>query len=117
MDNGIHELILQQPDRHGVDDLVEYIYRVMESTPESEPTRYLMDNSCVTAPPLTYLANRIREVDRNRSATRAPGAVAVLYDGMMGEIANTLLLVAMKNQIHFFKPSQRDKAIEWLLTE
>jgi hypothetical protein len=34
---------------------------------------------------------------------------------MMGTLANSVLAVTVKNRFRFFKPADRDAAMEWLL--
>jgi len=113
-DDNIHEFIIHESSRLAVDQMVEYISEVMEKTSDDEAPLYLIDNSQVAAVPLKYLAQRIREVNHNRPRERKPGHIAILYEGIIGDVANILLRSAMINKFRFFAPAKRDEAIEWL---
>lgn len=116
LDNGIHEFIFTESSRDAVDELAAYIRNILDTTPADAPTTcYMVDNSQVDVIPLTYVRVRVKELDDYRPPGRAPGRLAVLYEGMMGTLANSVLAVTVKNRFRFFKPSDRDAAMEWLL--
>lgn len=113
-ENNIHEFIIHESSRIAVDQMVGYIYKILEETSDEQSPLYLIDNSQVDAVPLRYLAQRIKEVNSSRSKDRKPGHIAILYEGIIADVANILLRSAMINKFRFFSPEKRDKAIEWL---
>ena len=118
LDNGIHEFVFTESSREAIDELAGYIRHILDTTLMDAPnTCYLFDNSRVDAVPIPYLRARIKELDAYRPEGRAPGRLAVVYDGFLGNIANSVLSVTMKNRFRFFKPSDRDAAMSWLLQE
>lgn len=116
LDNGIHEFVFTESSREAVDELTDHIKYILDTTPAEAPaTCYLLDNSRVDAIPLSYTRTRIKELDAYRPEERAPGRLAVVYDGFMGSLANSVLAMTMKNRFRFFKPSDREAAQTWLL--
>ena len=118
LDNGIHEFVFTESSRGAVDELADHIKTILDTTPaDAPPTCYLVDNSQAEVVPLIYTRTRIKELDAYRPEGRAPGRLAVVYEGMMGTLANSILALTVKNRIRFFKPSDRDAAMTWLLQE
>ena len=116
LDNGIHEFTFTESSREAVDEFTDHVKRVLDTTPmDAPPTCYLVDNSQVEFVPLTYARVKIKEMDAHRPEGRDPSRVALLYDGFMVYIANSVLAVTLKNRFRFFKPSDRDRAMDWLL--
>ena len=116
MDNGIHELILINPPHAAIDEMVEQVKTVLETTPVEAPlTRYLIDCSRAGSMPLIHLRRRIKELEQFRPEGREPGRVAIVYDGLLERFAIILLTRAVSNRLGFFKPSEREAALQWLL--
>jgi hypothetical protein len=116
LDNGIHEFVFTESSREAVDEFTDHVKRVLDTTPmDAPPTCYLVDNSQVEFVPLTYARVKIKEMDAHRPEGRDPSRVAILYEGFMGHIANSVLAVTLKNRFRFFKPADREAAINWLM--
>ena len=116
LDNGIHELTIIEPSRDAVDEMVNHIDDIMGNSQRGDHgERYLIDNSLSDAPPLSYTTTQIKGINARRPADLPPGCIAILYDGMLVTLANSMLRLAMKNQLCFFQSSQRKQAISWLL--
>lgn len=116
LDNGIHEFVFTESSRAAVDEFTNHVKRVLDETPmDAPPTCYLVDNSKVEFVPLTYSRIKIKEMDSHRPEGRDPSRVALLYDGFMVYIANSVLAVTLKNRFRFFKPADRQNAMSWLL--
>jgi hypothetical protein len=116
LDNGIHELTFYESSRMAVDEMVSHMSNILKTTPEDAPaTCYMVDNSKADVIPINYLRIGIKDLSAQRPSNREPGRLAVIYDGAMGGLVNTVLTLAMKNKFRFFKPEKRDEAIAWLL--
>ena len=116
LENGIHEFVVTESSRETVDELTDYIKHILSTTSlDAPPTRYLIDNSRTDALPIPYLRTRIKELSSYRPKGRAPSTMAIVYDGFLGNIANSVFSLTMKNRYRFFKPSDRQAAQDWLL--
>ena len=116
LDNGIHEFVFTESSRAAVDEFADHIKNIHSITPtDAPPTCYLVDNSRVEAVPLAYVRSRLKDLEGYRPEGRDPSRVALLYDGFMGHIANSVLAVTLRNRFRFFKPADRDAAMDWLL--
>ena len=118
LDNGIHEFVILEPSKAAVNDMVAYIQTILDTTPDdAPPTCYIIDNSRVNALPIKYLRDRVRELNEYRSTTREPGRLAIIYEGIMGSLVHPIISLPLKNSFRFFKPTERDAAMQWLLKE
>ena len=108
-------MTVMESSKAAVDDLMTHIATVLKTTPEDAPlTRYLIISNEVDAPLLGYMRSQVREVASKRPSNREPGRIAVIYDGLLGGLINTMLRFTLNNELRFFKPQERTAAISWL---
>lgn len=114
-ENGIHEFIMLDFSRAGVDAFAEKI-NLMTATalPSSVSAPLLIDSSRGTQP-LNYLVKRMREIQQAYPQPDERGKIAMLHQpNIMVAIVNGMAQVFPKVQVRFFRPDEREQAVRWL---
>lgn len=113
-ENGIHEFVMLEFSRAGVDAFAEKIQAMNAMLPPGTSAPVLVDSSQGTQP-VNYMFTRMRELNRTapKPAKRSrvallhkPGIIATIVDGMMG--------VFPQVRVRIFRPEDRETAIRWL---
>lgn len=115
LENGVHEFVMYEFSRDGVDEFVAAVDRMNQATP-AHLLRYVLIDSTRGTQPLSYLFQRLRELSRSMNMSEQKGArVAVLLQSsvMAGIIGGMMRIFPMINA-RFFSPTDRDAALVWL---
>jgi hypothetical protein len=117
-DNGIHEFVLLEPSKRGVDELVGRINQLYDSTPSNEKLRELIQFRG-GMPPISYAMQRARE-QMARYPSLPSLRVVIMYDtnlfiSFIMPLANILFSRADKINMKYMPTNKRDAAFEWLL--
>ncbi len=113
LDNGIHEFILKDFTRAGVDAFIESIQEMHRNFPIDTPRPVLIDSSGGMHP-ISYLFTRLRTLPHGNSNARSRLAM-VMQSHTLANVVGGLARVFPRLQIRFFKATERDIAIAWLL--
>jgi hypothetical protein len=117
-ENGIHEMVLMEPTRQGVDQLVDHLDRLYSMTPPDQLLREVI-YFCGNLPPISYAMQRARQhVAMHPKLPRI--RAAILYDNslfisMFKPLANLLFSRVNNLNFRYYTSSEYTKAIEWLL--
>ena len=120
LDNGIHEFTWVSPSREAVDVWMEYCDGLYEISPPGSILYYLHIAQSANFPPLSYVVRKARELQLkypNQPKTRS----AILFQSrFFGGMINTLTRMLNKEGVdttRFFSTDERERAIEWLLSD
>jgi hypothetical protein len=116
--NGIHEFILKTAGREACDDLITRLDMLYASTPKDTTLLELFD-ARVGIGSVSYAMKRAAELVRNHpKPPRIRGAMLYRDNLVVSLLAPSVRLLRAANfEIRFFKPNQRDEAINWLLSQ
>jgi hypothetical protein len=113
-ENGIHEFVMLEFSRAGVDAFGEKLHVMNATLPPGTNAPVLVDSSRGTQP-IRYMFNQMRELNRTAPKASArsrvalihkPGVIATMVDGMMG--------IFPQVRVRIFSPEERDTALRWL---
>src|SRR5262245_36132174 len=119
-DNGIHEFALLQPTPRGVDELVNRINTLYDTTPPGQLLRELIEFRG-GLPPISYAMKRARE-QLARYPNMPTIRAVVMYDSnlfisFVMPLANLLFSRFSSITVKYLPTSRREAAIEWLLLD
>jgi hypothetical protein len=117
-DNGIHEFILMEATRRGVDQLVELINQLYDKTTPDE-TVYEIIEFRGGMPPISYAVQRARE-QLARYPKMPKLRAVILYDtdlfiSFIIPLANVIFSRVNNLNVKYYPKSNREAAIAWLL--
>jgi hypothetical protein len=114
LDDQIHEFVVLDFTRAGVDDFVERVAEVMLSPRAGAP--FLVDSQRGTLP-LSYMITRFRALNRTTPKPEKPFKIAIIQQsGFLSAIVQTIVSAFPQARLQFFNASQRDAALVWLKT-
>lgn len=115
LDNGIYSLTINGSSQAAVDEFVSHLDQIYLERKGIPTLYFLLDMSQVRLP-ITYTMHRARELlalHPNRPGTYTAfivrSNVIALLDGLI-----KLVRTQNKDQVRFFKPTDRERAIAWL---
>ncbi len=115
--NGIHEFRLTEASRQGWEGFLGHMSEVIHSRTDSGALLVLLD-STVGTPPLRYITSRSPSWTAE-NPNRPPTHMAILYDdSLLFAFADMVMKGLRRRQdssARFFRSTQRDQAITWLL--
>ncbi|MCU0497772.1 MAG: hypothetical protein MUF87_10505 [Anaerolineae bacterium] len=117
---GIHELKFANHTHTAADAYIEYMtyfIRLYQTKPH-EVLRVLLDESLSGLMPLGYLMPKLRQLVKDYPI-RPPSRTAFLVqNGPIVRVVDTMfqLMKTPREQARYFDPTQREQAIQWLLT-
>lgn len=118
-DNGVHEFRMTEASRHGWDGFLDNISVIIRAQAERQTLFVLLD-STVGTPPLRYITNRSPSWTAEHP-DRPAMHIAILYDDSVLMTFADMVMKGLRRRsdssARFFKGSQRDQAIEWLLED
>jgi hypothetical protein len=116
--NGVQEFVFRTAGREAVDELVMRLDTLYRSTPKDTTLLELFDIR-VGIGSVSYAMKRAAELVRQHpNPPRIRGAM-IYRDGLVVSLLapSVRLLRASNFEIRFFKPTQREEAIQWLLSQ
>jgi hypothetical protein len=115
LDNGIHEFVLLDFSRAGVDTFVEAVEQMNKAIPPGAPRPILVDSSGGVLP-LNYAFSRMRTMSTATATGNTPSKTAILMQpGVMIGIVGGMMRIFPLLRVRFFRPGERQAAIDWLL--
>lgn len=120
LDNGIYEFVFHDADKATVDFFFYALQDILSLTKKTDMARYILDvSNSGRDVSLTPMIQRFRKLEQ-QLPDRARGRTAVLHnpaltytflDGLVRALAPS------RDVTRFFPIENRDKAIEWLLSQ
>ena len=120
LDEGIHEFTWISPSREAVDVWMEYCDGLYGISSTDSTIYYLHIVQTANFPPLSYVVRKARELQQRYPEQPKTRSAILFQSRFFGGMINTL--TKMLNQegldvTRFFGMDERDKAIEWLLSD
>jgi hypothetical protein len=122
-DNGIHECIFVEGSKASVDVLYGHIERNLQQMRPDDLALYLIDGSHIRrTPPIAYIFQRARDFER-RYPVKPRSRFAIIFQASTFMsiidvfVRNMHSFSCQDHQVSFFSESQRDEAVEWLLSQ
>lgn len=116
LDNGIHEFVLLEFSRAGVDDFVSAVEAMNTALPPEIPRPLLVD-SRGGVQPLSYLFARLRSIPQGEGAHGRSRLALLIETGMMVTIISGMVRIFPRLNVRFFQPDQRQAALDWLVSK
>jgi hypothetical protein len=114
LETGVHEFVMLEFSRAGVDAFVAAIERMNAAIPPELPRPILVDSGRGVQP-LSYLFTRLRMVSTGVSGQPGSRLALLLQPGMMVSIVGGMMRIFPQLSVRFFRPDEREAALEWLL--
>lgn len=118
--SGFHEFVFTGEGEAGLDHFFEIIKGLLSGTSGDQIIRYVVDATNTRGQgAMGELVRRFRKLEV-QLGDRAAGRTAILHNGsLLLTLANTFIdtLAPDKDKTRFFDIKERDKAIQWLLSE
>lgn len=116
LDNGIHEFVMLEFSRAGVDAFIAAIGEMNAVVPLGT-SRLLLVDSSGGIQPLSYLFSRLRSTLQTR-ADEIPSPLALILSSylMAGMIGGMMRIFPQLN-LRIFRPDQRQAALDWLVSK
>jgi hypothetical protein len=116
LDNGIHEFVFYQSSRDAVDRLFTQLTEVYDSLPPEQPIEMLFDFRQRDLP-LAYVFSSFHRWQAGRDSHRNARLVILTDASMLMPLVDSFFRSLPTNyvKVRFFKPLQRDAAVDWLL--
>jgi hypothetical protein len=112
LDNDIHEFILFDFTRAGVDDFLAKIDAANHSPNLGAP---MLVDSQRGILPVNYFFTRLRVLNNTSPRPDKPFKTAVIqHSGFLATVVQTLVKAFPQTQVQFFNADERDKALAWL---
>src|SRR5690349_20300471 len=111
LDNGIHEFVMTDFSRAGVDAFIEAL-KHMNTIPLSGVYRPVLVDSGGGVQPMSYMFTRLRTLPPAPARSRFKVAL-LLQSGMVGSIVGTMVRVFPRLNVRLFLPDERETAIDW----
>lgn len=113
LDGGVHEFVLYEFSRGGVDAFIDEMLRMNASLPQGIARPMLVDSQR-GIPPLRYLFARLQEIERASPQRERSRLAVILMPGVMTGIIGGMLRVFPLLNARFFRPDAHDAALAWL---
>ncbi len=113
-ENGIHEFILQDFTRAGVNIFVQSIEMMYHRLPDDRSSAVLIDSSAGVLP-LNYLFSQLPSAVKTDWITRTARIAVISPGGAVANIIGEMSKHFLQLNLKMFTPQQRRQAIDWLL--
>lgn len=117
--NGVHEFQLTEASRRGWEGFLDNMSAIIKAQTERQTLLVLLD-STIGTPPLRYITSRSPSWTAEHP-DRPAMHMAILYDDSVLLTFADMVMKGLRRRsdssARFFKSSQRDQAIAWLLEE
>ena len=118
--SGIHEFTFLKASRNSIDELYEVMRGLLQHHPKPDSVLLLVDVTNGIYPPLRYLFSATTDFNATHddappgytAVISNPNAVVMLADTFMKTLSQ---FIVGYNNLRFFKPDEREQAIQWLL--
>ncbi len=114
-EDGVHEFVLLEPSRAGVDEFVKRLLEMYDVVPPGT-ARPVLFESTRGVPPLNYLFMRLRTTVRLRNGEHASPVAVILPSSRMSSIISEMLRLFSGLKCRIFTLHQNKAALEWLET-
>jgi hypothetical protein len=116
-DNGIHEFIIKGSSREHADAFMSHLDHIYATHTGSNATVRMLSENKQGILPMSYIMSQIKRLMEKYPNTAPTRAAIILPDSPMTSILDTFirLLRVRQNKVRYYKPQQREAAIEWLL--
>jgi hypothetical protein len=116
-DNGIHEFIIKGSTREHADAFMSHLDHIYATQVNRSSTVRMLSENKQGILPMSYIMGRIKQLMEKYPNTGPTRAAIILPDSPMTSILDTFirLLRVRQNKVRYYKPHQREAAIEWLL--
>lgn len=119
LEQGIHNYVIRGTSREHADAFIAYMDQLYTAQTGSGPTLCLLTECVEGILPLTYTMGELKKlINKFPKAPRTRTAI-IVRDSPMASMMETLIrLLKIRNtRVRYFRPQQREAAIEWLLQE
>ncbi len=120
LDNGIHEFVFTGEGDTGLDEMFAVLEVIMGNSTPDDTLRYIVDSTrSRDDTSLKRMVGRFRDLQQ-KVPLRGKGRTAILHKGGLLVTLGDMMISALapkEDKTRFFKPDERDKAIEWLLSQ
>jgi hypothetical protein len=114
LENGIHEFVMLEFSRVGVDAFAEKIIAMNATLSPDAAVPLLIDSSRGTQP-VNYLMTRMREINRTSPRFEERGRIALIHQpGVIVAIVDSMMRIFPAVRVRIFSPDEREAAIHWL---
>lgn len=120
LDNGIHEFVFTGEGNTGLDEMFDVLEGIMGNSTPDDTLCYIVDSTrSKSDTSLKRMVGRFRDLQL-KVPLRGKGRTAILHQGGLMVTLGEMMISALapkEDKTRFFKPQDRDKAIEWLLSQ
>lgn len=119
LENGVHELIFTEASREAVDELLLHMDEIYGMTGAKDIVRVLVDHRNVGMEPVTYMFQKMREWNASHRVYFYSRAAILIDETFLVWLVDSLLKTVLRTaavEIRYFASSERDAAINWLLS-
>ncbi len=115
LENGVHEFIMMEFSRSGVDAFIEALREMYSRVPYGISRPILVDSS-KGLQPISYLFAELRTVIRLQPGENPSKVSVIMPSGIIAGIVAELVRIFPHLHVRIFKPEERRQAFEWLLS-
>jgi hypothetical protein len=120
LDDNIHEFTWISPSRESVDTWMEYCDSLYQTRKTDNTMYFLHIAQSANFPPLSYVVRKARELQLKHPEQARTRSAILFQSRFFGGMINTLTRMLNKKGLdatRIFAMDERDKAIDWLLSD